>query len=200
MTPISVAFFHAALYGLHPFNNGNKQVCRVLEHVLLKEAGLNKKNLYGTSYYYHKQKERYYKQLLYSLERNNLNHFASFVLEAIVLSIATVAKTSLEMKRGNFIARQDITANMKATMKPLIKRRELQFKNLFKAVRGKMARQTFVTALEKATAAGLLARREAGRATIYKLNISFPETEVLDRWFSFAKERLEFIPDDIKLV
>ncbi len=200
LSPVSAAFFHTALYGLHPFNNGNKRVCRVLEHILLKEAGLNKKNLYGTSYYYHKQKERYYKQLLYSLERNNLNHFVSFVLEAIVLSIVSVVKTSLEIKRGNFIARQDITANAKAALKPLIKRRELQFKNLFKAVKRKMARQTFVTALEKAVAGGLANRREAGKATIYKLNVSFPEMEVLDRWLSFAKERLEFVPDDIRLV
>ena len=36
---------------------------------------INSKNLYSTSYYYHKEKDRYYKYLLYSLERKNLNHF-----------------------------------------------------------------------------------------------------------------------------
>jgi Fic family protein len=200
LSPISVACFHSALYGLHPFSNGNKRVCRVLEHILLKEAGLNKKNLYSTSYYYHKQKERYYKQLSYSLKRGNWNHFASFILEAVVLSIISVVKTSTEIKRSNFIARQDVSANMKAALKPLIKRRELQFKNLFRAVKGKMARQTFVTALEKTVADNIATRREAGKARIYGLNISLPETDTLDRWLSFAKERLEFIPDDIRLV
>ena len=85
-TITGIAVFHTAIYGLHPFNNGNKRVCRILEHVLLRGLGLNNKNLYSTSYYYHKQKARYYKYLLYSLERKNLNHFVSFVLESFVLS------------------------------------------------------------------------------------------------------------------
>lgn len=199
LSPVSVAMFHTALYGLHAFNNGNKRVCRVLEHILLKEAGLNRKNLYSTSYYYHKQKERYYKQLIYSLERKNVNYFVSFILEAIVMSIMSVVKTGIEVKRGNFIAKQELGSNMKAALKPLIKRRELQFKNLFKMVRGKMARQTFVTALEKSVTDGLAAKRRAGKATIYKLNIVLPEEVTLDRWLAFAKQRLEFIPDDIKL-
>src|SRR3989338_5294502 len=73
-TITDVALFHTALYALHPFNNGNKRVCRVLEHPFFRNLGINQKNLYSTSYYYHKQKERYYKYLLYSLERKNLNH------------------------------------------------------------------------------------------------------------------------------
>jgi len=62
-----------------------------------------------------------------------------------------------------------------------------------------MARQTFVTALKKATAGKLINRRVDGKATIYGLNISLPETDVLDRWLSLARESLEFIPDDIRL-
>lgn len=58
-TVTNVALFHTALYALHPFNNGNKRVCRVLEHLLFRDLGMNKKNLYSTSYYYHKQKSRY---------------------------------------------------------------------------------------------------------------------------------------------
>ncbi|MEK7587865.1 MAG: Fic family protein, partial [Patescibacteria group bacterium] len=88
-----VAVFHTALYALHPFNNGNKRVCRILEHVLLRALGLNNKNFYSTSYYYHTQKKRYYKYLLYSLERKNLNHFVSLILEALALSIVSVLKT-----------------------------------------------------------------------------------------------------------
>src|SRR6266567_2047911 len=74
-TVTSVGIFHVALYALHPFNNGNKRVCRVLEHIFLRDLDINAKNLYSTSYYYHKEKERYYKYLLNSLEKRNLNHF-----------------------------------------------------------------------------------------------------------------------------
>ena len=170
-TITGVAVFHTALYGLHPFNNGNKRVCRILEHTLLRSLGLNAKNLYSTSYYYHKEKSRYYKYLLYSLERKNLNHFAAFVLESLVLSILDVVKTSLEAKRSEFIKRQELEGNMHLILKPFIKRRQMQFKNIIRVTKGKMARQTVVTYLEKAVDKGILAKRETGRVTYYSLSV-----------------------------
>lgn len=199
VSPVSIAIFHTALYGLHPFNNGNKRVCRILEHILLRAAGLNRQNLYSTSYYYHKQKPRYYSQLHYSLMRNNINHFASFILEAIVLSIISVVKTSMEIKRAEFVKGQETSPNVELVMKPLVKRRELQFKNLFKFLKNKMARQTFVTALDNAVRSRQMLKRGSGRATFYKLNGNFPEEATLDEWLSIARQRLNFIPDDIKL-
>ncbi len=199
-TIIGIAAFHTALYGLHPFNNGNKRICRILEHVLLRSLNINSKNLYSTSYYYHKQKARYYKYLLFSLERKNLNHFVSFVQEALVLSIIDVVKTSLEAKRQEFIARQELEGQMALVLKPLIKRSEVQFKSLARITRGKIARQTLVTYLARAVDQGILHRRETGRVTYYGLNFEAPEIETLQKWLAFANERLAFIPDNIKLI
>ncbi|MBI3103521.1 Fic family protein [Candidatus Daviesbacteria bacterium] len=201
-TITGVALFHTALYALHAFNNGNKRVCRVLEHLFFRDLGINQKNLYSTSYYYHKQKERYYKYLLYSLERKNLNHFVSFVQEALVLSMIDVVKLSLEAKRNEFLERQDAETQIKSILKPLIKRSELQFKNLFKHSKGKIARQTFVNYLQRVTNEGIITKREAGRTTYYGFNLKTPqpEEETLKEWLTFAKERLPFIPDDIKLM
>ncbi|MEW6610439.1 MAG: Fic family protein [Patescibacteria group bacterium] len=195
----SIAVFHTALYALHPFNNGNKRVCRILEHALLRSLGVNAKNLYSTSYYYHRQKERYYKYLLYSLERKNLNHFTSFMLEAFVLSIISVVKTSLEMKRVQFLDNTSLGEKEKAILKPLVKRHEVQFKTLFKLAKKNIARQTFVTYLQKATNEKLVTRREAGRTVWYTLNLKVPEQDVLSKWLGFAKARLSYIPDDIRL-
>lgn len=199
-TITGVAVFHTALYGLHPFNNGNKRVCRILEHVLLRSLGINTKNLYSTSYYYHKQKARYYKYLLYSLERKNLNHFVAFVLEALVFSIIDVVKTSLEVKRQEFLARFELEGQMDIVLKPLIKRSEVQFKNLARITRGKIARQTLVTYLQKAVNQGILHKKEAGRVTYYSLNFEAPEIETLQKWLAFARERLAYIPDDIRII
>lgn len=199
-TPTGIATFHTALYALHPFNNGNKRVCRILEHILLRGLGLNSKNLYSTSYYYHTQKSRYYKYLLYSLERRNLNHFVSFVLEAIALSIISVLKTSLEVKRSGFIEKQELEETGKSVIKPLIKRHELQFKHLVKYTRGKVARQTLVNYLQKAVESGMVKRRAEGRTTFYRLNFSAPEQATLEKWLAFAKAKLSFIPDDIRLI
>lgn len=199
-TITGTAAFHTVLYGLHPFNNGNKRVCRILEHVLLRSLTINSKNLYSTSYYYHKQKARYYKYLLFSLERKNLNHFVVFVQEALVLSIIDVVKTSLEAKRLEFIGRQELEGQMALVLKPFIKRSEIQFKSLARITRGKIARQTLVTYLARAVDRGILHRRETGRVTYYGLNFEAPEIETLQKWLAFASERLAFIPDNIKLI
>jgi len=195
-----IAVFHTGLYALHPFNNGNKRVCRILEHILLRNLGINEKNLYFTSYYYHKQKQRYYKYLLYSLERRNLNHFVSFMLEALVLSIIDVVKTSLETKRSDFLSRYELEGQLSLVLKPFIKRGEIQFKNLARSTHGKIARQTLVTYLQRALQQGILNKREEGRNTYYSLNLKTPEADTLQKWLSFAKKRLSFIPDNIKLI
>lgn len=196
----ALAAFHTALYALHPFNNGNKRVCRILEHILLRQIGLNSKNLYSTSYYYHKQKPRYYKYLLYSLERKNLNHFSSFVLEAIVLSIISVVKTSLETKRGDFLSNFETDEKIKTILKPLIKRKKIQFKNLFKTAKKKVSRQTFVTYLQKAEKEKLILKQEQGKAVFYSLKISLPEEAIIKNWVEFASSRIAHIPDEIKLI
>lgn len=199
-TIINIAIFHIALYALHPFNNGNKRVCRILEHIFLRDLGLNNKNLYSTSYYYYKQKARYYKYLLYSLERKNLNHFVSFMLEALVLSIIDVVKTSLEAKRSEFIDRQEIEGISRSILKLFIKRGEIQFKNLARATRGKIARQTLVTYLQRLVKQQILGKHEQGRITYYSLNFEAPEIKTLRKWLTFAKKKLVFIPDYIKLI
>jgi Fic family protein len=195
----SVAVFHTALYALHPFHNGNKRVCRILEHVLLRDLGLNEKNLYSTSYYYHKQKERYYKYLLQSLERKNLNHFTSFVLEALVTSMIYVIKTSLDAKRKSFLENVDLDEKEKAILRPLIKRQEMQFKILLKLTKKKVARQTFVTYVQRAVERQVLTRREKGRVVYYSFALKTPEREVLEKWIAFARERLSYVPHDILL-
>lgn len=194
----SIAVFHTALYALHPFNNGNKRVSRILEHILLRSIGLNKKNLYSSSYYYHKEKDRYYKYLLYSLERKNLNHFVTFILEALVLSIVSVVQISLQSKRNDFLRKKP--DDIKAILKPLIKRRELQFKHLFSKVKQKMARQTFVNYLQQAVNLRVVEKRELGRSTYYRLNLKTVEEKTLSIWLKFVQSRLPHIPDDIRLI
>ena len=197
-TPIKVAIFHTALYALHPFNNGNKRICRILEHLLLRSIGLNAKNLYSTSYYYHQHKDRYYKHLLFSLERNNLNHFVSFVQEALSLSIVSVVQLSLQSKRREFLSVQ--SSSIQTILKPLIKRRELQFKNLFKRSKKKMARQTFVNYLDEAVTKGVVTREKRGKNVYYSLKLLTNEQDTTKNWIKLLQPKLPHIPDKILLV
>lgn len=197
-TPTSIALFHTALYALHPFNNGNKRVCRIIEHMLFRSIGLNTKNLYSTSYYYHTEKVRYYKYLLYSLEHNNLNHFVSFILESIIYTIVSVLKTSIEVRRSEYIDTLSLDTATQAIIRPLIKRSELQFKHFARFSRGKMARQTLVTYIQKAVDAGIITRREQGRNTFYRLSINIPEEKILKEWILRVSKKIPYIPEKLK--
>lgn len=198
-TVTSIGVFHTALYALHPFNNGNKRVSRILEHILLRSLRINEKNLYSTSYYYHKEKDRYYKNLLYSLERKNLNHFTTFFQEALVVSMLSVIKTSLEAKRKTFLDNQTADTVVRSICKPLIKKHEVQFKNLFKSQTGKMARQTFVNYLQQAVDQKIVIRREKGKTTFYSLNVSPREEVAFHKMLVFVQSKLSFVPDWINL-
>ena len=199
LTPTNVGVFHTAFYAIHPFTNGNKRTARVLEHILLQLSGTNKKAFYSTSYYYHQEKARYYKYLLSSLQKKNFNYFVSFFQEAIVISIGTVIQSSLEVQRSKFIKSQDPSMQIKLILQQLVKRRELQFGALYKLLRKKMARQTFVNYLQQATENGLLLKRGAGRATYYKLNVNFKEEDILDTFLQKAQLKLSHIPTSLKL-
>ncbi len=191
--------FHTLLYAVHPFNNGNKRVARVLEHLLLRIIGLNSKNLYSTSYYYHQEKARYYKYLLYSLEKKNLNYFTAFFQEAVALSIITVVQSGLEVQRLQFIKRKDVPLFTKYILHAFVKRRELQFGTLLRLVHKKMAKQSFVNHLQQATADGLIIRRQVGKATYYRLNATFKEEAILDELLGRITAIVPYVPDSIKL-
>ncbi|MDP3724490.1 MAG: hypothetical protein Q8R11_02525 [bacterium] len=122
------------------------------------------------------------------------------MLEALVLSIIDVVKTALEIKRSEFIHRQEVLGPEKLVLKPFIKRGEIQFKILARLTRGKITRPTLVTYLQRVVELDVLKRREAGRNTYYTLNFESPEEETLKRRLIFAKQKLSYIPDDIKLV
>lgn len=65
------------------------------------------------------------------------------------LSIVSVVQLSLQSKRKEILGNK--SKSIQTILKPLIKRRELNFKNLFKASRHQLARQTFVNYLKEAT-------------------------------------------------
>lgn len=197
-TPTGIAVFHSALYALHPFNNGNKRVSRILEHLLLRACGLNRQNLYSPSYYYHKEKPRYYKNLLTSLLRRNFNPLVSFIQEAIALSIISVVKTSLELKRSQFLENTK-DEQIKSVLRPLIKQKQIQFKNLIRFSGEKMARQTFVNYLQRAVTTSVAKKISQGKTTYYRLNFRSKEEQLLQEWLTILKEKSLYIPDEFLL-
>jgi Fic family protein len=196
---VNTAIFHTTLYAIHPFNNGNKRVCRILEHLILRALELNSRNLFSTSYYYHEEKPRYYKYLLASLERQNLTYFASFVSEAFAFSVCDVMRSSLKQERLNFVSEKTDDKQIKRFVRPLIKRKQLQFKTYFAKFKKSMARQTFVNLLQETVNRQILKKKDIGKQSFYSLNFSPPEEETLKKLLATAKKHLGYIPDKLKL-
>lgn len=194
----TVAIFHTLFYALHPFSNGNKRVSRILEHLLFRTIGLNQKNLYSTSYYYHMEKERYYKYLLLSLQRKNLNYFVSFVQESLFFSQLSIVKAAIETARIDFVKNGVKEKRIKKIVEPLVKQKTMQYKNLFKIARRKLkiAEQTFVTDLKKAIDEKYLIKLEAGKKTFYQLNLKATEEKWYSQLILFAKNKIKYIPHE----
>lgn len=195
-TATNIFIFHAALYALHPFKNGNKRVCRVLEHFLLQDIGYNRKNLYSVSYYYYKHKDRYYKNLIEALYKHNLNYFVAFASEALFFSISGVIAGVLQRKRAGFLENSDLGKEVIKTLRPLAKRREVRFTRFYALAKRKIARQTFVNYLALAVENGALLKREQGKNTYYSLAGKYFEEELLADWLKQAREKLNFLPEE----
>lgn len=194
---INVFIFHAALYALHPFKNGNKRVCRVLEHFLLQDVGYNNKNLYSTSYYYHKHKDRYYKNLVEALYKHNLNYFVSFASEALLLSIVGVTASVLQRKKAIYLSNSGLDDKIIKVLKPLIKRREVKFGRFYALAKRKIVRQTFINYLSEAVEKGIVIRREQGKNVYYSLAGTYLETSLINNWLVTARDKINFLPNDL---
>lgn len=132
------------------------------------------------------------------LNSKNLNHFTNFVQETISISMIAVIKTSLESKRLDFLNKRDIDNATKSILKPLIKQKQIQFKNLFKIAKRKVSRQTFVNYLEKAVNQNIIIKKAIGKSTYYSLNFEALEEKVIEENVKYLLKKLNFIPDYIK--
>jgi len=194
---INLAIFHIALYAIHPFRNGNKRVCRTLEHFLWRDIGYNQKQLYSSSYYYYRHHDRYYKYLIESLDKHDFSPFAAFASEALFFSIVGVIVGVLEKKKLSFIKSSGLGKEVIKVLKPLVKRKNAKFSQLFALNKRKVSRQTFANYLAEATGAGILHKEEAGRNVFYSINVNYPEEPLISDFLKQAKEKLGFLPNDM---
>jgi Fic family protein len=197
---VNIALFHGALYALHPFCNGNKRVCRILEYLLLRASGYNNKALYNASFYYHKHKERYYKKLLDTLLQQNFNHFVSFLSEALFYSITGVIKTSLNIKKKEFLKQFELDAGVESILRPLIKNSEVQFNRLWALNKRRPSKQTFSNYLRAAASQGALRKREEGRNVYYSLAGEWPESRILRDCILSAAGKISYIPEEFRSI
>lgn len=186
--------FHAALYAIHPFKNGNKRVCRIIEDIIIKALGYNAGGLYSGSYYYHKHQPRYYKQLIDTLNSHNLSRFAAFASEALFYSILGVINSAWQKKKLTFLESSGLSKSVIKALKPLVKKRELKFTKLAALNKHKISKQTLINYLEEA--ATFINRREQSKYVYYSLKGDYPEESIVLNFLKEAREAEVFVPDE----
>ena len=194
---INLFIFHAALYSIHPFKNGNKRVCRVLESLILRAIGYNQKNLYSTSYYYHKHKDRYYKHLIDSIYKHNLTYFVSFASEALYFSALGVIVGVLQRKKSEFLENSGLDSDTIKLLKPLVKKGEVKFDRFYALAKRKVSKQTFINHLSESLDKGVILKRAQGRNTYYSLAGNYPETELLKLELKEARDKINYLPEEL---
>ena len=187
----SLNILNIALYAVHPFHNGNKRLCRILEHGLLRDLGLNKGNAFSHIYYYHKQIRRFYDELMRSLVGLNFMPAINFSREAIFYSQLSVLKFGLEQKRKDLVARGG--ESRYPIYAAFIKNKSMQYKDLRFLNQGP-AESTFAKWLAEGVDEGILKREQVGKTVFYSLNLDLQEEHLAREVIESQLDQLAFIP------
>ena len=139
--------FHILFYAIHPFQNGNKRVVRLLESMLLHHYGYGAERMLSLAAHYGIKKDDSHFFLLQSLRKKDATFFANFALRGYLLSghsmFNHIQELLLDMFKNNFRHFAELTikesrrADYKATLNSI-----LNLKGLF-------SHGDFVTAMKK---------------------------------------------------
>ncbi len=112
--------FHVLFYTIHPFQNGNKRVVRLLESMLLHHYGYGAERTLSLAAYYDIKKDDSHFFLLHGLRKKEVTPFVNFALRGYLLSgHAMFSYTSdLILKQFTDNFRQFTELTVKETKRP----------------------------------------------------------------------------------
>jgi len=165
---------HAHMYHVHPFANGNKRICRILEIILLQKIWINTQ-IIPPSLWYFRQQERYIKWLVEtSMVRKEYERFVPFAYGSLLLWVLYLLHRELKRRKNKVLKSYDwlvifatLSDGERVSTKTLRKHKKLK----------KMPKATFFDLLkkEKERVWNLVKIEEEWRHTYYSLDIDDPE-------------------------
>lgn len=189
--------FISALYSVHPFDNGNKRVCRILEHGLLRDLGINQPKLYSHLYYYYENIDRFYSRIEQSMRSYNLTHAVNLSREAIFFSQMSVMMLAAENKRHEFISQREMNESRMRFYGIFTKHKSIQHKNINKHTKT-LPDRTLNEFLKQGVSHGILLRSERGKAVYYGLNIETEEEQFIKDHIAANRNKISFMPQRLE--
>lgn len=178
--------FSLAIYAIHPFHNGNKRLCRVLEHALLRSIGLNKANMYSHITALYSDPNRFFRHLISSLTNRVCNLYVESQMDALFYSQLGALRATVEYQRDRFLS-QHLPGKQKKHDREIaglfVHNKILQFKDIKEKylVGGKpLNNKTLSESLDRLKEYDILLKKGERRGGYYSLNYHSPvEDDVL---------------------
>jgi len=99
--PVIVAgICHFKIAEIHPYDDGNGRLGRLLEYAILKSRGVDVVDYIATEIFYLNHRERYYDLIEYTIESQDLTKWLEFYTEALLTSIIATAKQLYKLSGG----------------------------------------------------------------------------------------------------
>jgi Fic family protein len=196
-TIVDAFIFSLAIYAIHPFNNGNKRVCRIMEHGLLRGLGINRENTYSHIVETYHVIERYKDALQASLGRKILNNFVNMQLESLFWAQMHTLRSAVEFSRRKFIdavVGQQKKKHLTELLNSLVTAKALRFKDIKKATGG-INDKILASLLDWCLGRHLLLKQVQGRDSFYTLASDSATEKDLIRFYKDNKNRLTYTPD-----
>lgn len=100
--PVIVAgIAHFKIAEIHPYDDGNGRLGRLMEYAVMKSRGLDITDYIATEAYYLHNSERYYELIESSIESKNLTGWLEFYTEALLSSVMATAKIIYKNSGGS---------------------------------------------------------------------------------------------------
>jgi Fic family protein len=190
--------FSMAMYAIHPFNNGNKRVCRILEHALLRDLGINKANIYSHIVETYHSLDRYKKAIEDTLRKNVLNGFVNMQMESLFWTQMHTLRAAVEFDRRQFVDEtlaKHQRKNLSQLLKGLINTKSLQFKDIRKLL-GNINDKLITSLLGWCLENKILYRQASGKESFYTLAIDSPIEKELLNYYDNNKVRVTYTPEE----